>query len=279
MARTILVTGANTGIGRALVNALAQPGDTVWLACRSRAKTEPVLREVAARGATAEFLALDLADLRQSAAAARVILDRCPRLDAVVCNAGLAGHRGRTRDGYELAFGTNHLGHFAFLLPLLPLLEASNGVVVNVSSGNHYRASGIPFDALKEPTRTVTGLPEYSVSKLANVLFTAELRRRYPSIPSISLHPGRIKSDAWRAIPQPARSAVQWLLRMKPVSVGASAVAHALEMAQREGNRAPLYLHERAARPPNPAATDAVLAQQLWDYSTRACEAAQAAQA
>ena len=95
----------------------------------------------------------------------------------LVNNAGVGGQRGLTEDGFELHFGVNHLGHFALTTLLLDRLKASGpgARIVNVSSEAHYDAPGIDFDALRRRTRSITGLREYSVSKLCNVLFTQEL--------------------------------------------------------------------------------------------------------
>jgi retinol dehydrogenase-12 len=276
--RTVLVTGANTGIGAAAALQLAEPGVHLVLACRSEEKTRPVLEQVRARGAEASFLALDLADLRASTEAARAFVQRVGALHVLIDNAGLAGHRGLTKDGWELTFGTNHLGHFAFTVPLLPLLEASGGRVVLVSSGNHYKARGIDWAALCEPTKTRTGLREYGVSKLANVLFAAEIRRRHPKVDATSLNPGRIASDIWRGVPWPVRAWLPWLLRMKTVEQGGATLVNAARDARR-GEALPLYFDKLAEREPNPLARDAALATKLWELSEDAVRAAVAAPA
>ena len=108
--RNIVVTGANTGIGRITAETLAKRGAKVTLACRSEEKTRPVLDAIAAAGGTAEFLELDLGDLASVRAAAQSLLDRGEPLHVLINNAGVASARGKTKDGFELAFGTNHLG-------------------------------------------------------------------------------------------------------------------------------------------------------------------------
>lgn len=271
MTKTILITGANTGIGRACAEQLASPGVRLVLACRSRERTEPVLEELRKRGATADFLPLDLGDLESATNAARAFARDHASLDVLINNAGLAGTRGVTKDGYELAFGTNHLGHFAFTMPLLPLLEASKGCIVNVSSGNHYRAKNIDFAALRTSTKSRTGLPEYSTSKLANVLFTAELRRRYPNISSASMHPGRIASDVWRSVPSFLRPMLKLVLPMESVETGGAALVNAMRAAESaSGETLPLYFHKLNPRAANPAALREDLAAKLWDYSAEA---------
>lgn len=280
MKKTILVTGANTGIGRACAEQLAGPDVRLVLACRSREKTEPVLEEIRKRGAEAEFLHLDLGDLAGAAEAGRTFAKNNESLDVLINNAGLAGSRGMTRDGYELAFGTNHLGHFAFTLPLLPLLEQNESRgrgpsrIVNVSSGNHLRCSGIDFDALRTSTRSRTGLPEYGVSKLCNVLFTAELRRRHPSITSVSMNPGRIASDVWRSAPPFVFSLIKLVLPFGTVETGGKTLVHAMNETAKEGEELPLYFHKSKPKAANPLAHREDLAKQLWSYSHEAVQAA-----
>ncbi len=267
-ARTILITGANTGIGAACARTLAGPDVHLVLACRSEDKTAPVLAELRARGAKACFLSLDLADLTSARACARAFVEEHPRLDLLINNAGLAGSRGKTKDGFELAFGTNHLGHHELTLSLLPALEAARGRVVNVSSGNHYFAKRFELDGVREATRSTTGLAEYSFSKLCNVLFTAELRRRHPSVEATSVHPGRIASDIWRRVPWPFRAWLPTLLAMKTVDEGARPLLVASETPAQE---LPLYFHGLRPRGANPLALREDHAKALWDFSEAAC--------
>jgi retinol dehydrogenase-12 len=265
--QTIVVTGANTGIGAAHVREIARPGVQLWLCCRSAEKTEPVLHDLRARGAEAHFVALDLGDLESAKRAAGELAAALPRIDRLVNNAGVAGARGLTKQGFELAFGTNHLGHFAFTQPLLPALSAARGRVVNVSSGNHYLPRSLDLGAVRASTRSRTGLPEYGVSKLANVLFTAELQRRHPKIESVALNPGRIASDIWRQVPQPFRRVLPWLLRMGSVEEGGHTITNAASVAL---SRETLYLDKLRVREPSKLARDAALAAELWEFSAAA---------
>jgi retinol dehydrogenase 12 len=279
---TIVITGANTGIGAACALLLARPGAHVVLACRSEERTAPVLARVRDKGATASFLRLDLGDLAQSSGAGAELARRHETIDFLINNAGLGGGRGLTADGYELAFGTNHLGHFAFTLPVLARVSRARGRIVNVSSGNHRHAKGIPWDRLRERTRSISGMAEYGVSKLCNILFTAELRRRTPGITAVSMNPGRIASDIWRSVPPPFRSMLPTLLAMKPVEVGGGYLVHAAEVAL-EGKDAPIYFDKGEARDTNPLALREDLAAQLWAYSeeavARVCASAEEAAA
>ena len=178
--RTFLVTGGNTGIGRATAAGLAGRGGRVWIAARSRAKGEAAVAAIKAETGrdSVWFLLLDLADLESVRACAAAFLALGEPLHVLVNNAGVGGARGLTKQGFELTFGINHLGHFVLTDALLGCLTASAPArVVTVSSDAHYSAKGIDFEALRRP-RGITGLPEYAVSKLCNVLFTQELARR-----------------------------------------------------------------------------------------------------
>ena len=200
--KTFVVTGANTGLGRATVEALAARGaGRIVIASRSREKTQPVIDALAAKGVEVDFVALDLGDLASASRAADELLERDEPIDVLVDNAGIAGLRGLTKDGFELTFGTNHLGHFVFTEKLLPLIErAPRGRIVIVSSRAHFRAKGIDWEALRRPTAHTTALPEYAVSKLCNVLYAKELARRLAGtkVTTYSLHPGGVASDIWQ---------------------------------------------------------------------------------
>lgn len=202
--KTFVITGANTGIGRATAEALAARGaKRLLIASRSKDKTQPVLDELARLSPATEvaFVQVDLDDLASVRRAADEVLTRDWTIDGLINNAGVAGLQGITKDGFELTFGVNHLSHFLWTEKLLPLVQrAPQGRIVNVSSQGHYRASGIDWDALRKPTAHTTALPEYFVSKLANVLHAKELARRFAGekLTTYSLHPGGVASDIWQ---------------------------------------------------------------------------------
>ena len=266
---TFLVTGANTGIGKETARALAARGATVVLACRSEENGRRAIAEIAAQTGNRrlELLALDLGDLGSVRACAQAFLARGEPLHVLINNAGLAGRRGMTPSGFELAFGTNHVGPFLLTSLLLDRLrESAPARIVNVASGAHFGATGIDFDAVRKPTRTITGMREYSVSKLANVLHAHELARRLEGtgVTTYSLHPGVIASDIWRSVPWPARTVMK--RRMGSPEQGARTslyCATAPELAGQTG----LYYDRCAVRQPGAAAT-ASLGGELWRHST-----------
>lgn len=266
--RTILVTGANTGIGRTTAHELARRGAHVILACRSEEKTRPVLDDIrkTTGNDAVEFQALDLADLASVRKAANAFLARDLPLHVLLNNAGLAGQRGLTKDGFELTFGVNHLGHFLLTTMLLDRIRKSAPArIVNVSSRGHYDAKGIDFAALRQPTSTVTGLSEYAVSKLANVLFTQELARRLDGkgVTTYALHPGVIASDVWRSVPWPFRGLIK--LFMKSTEEGAQTSLYCATAPQLADQSGRYYDDCKEIAPSRYATPD--LAQELWKQS------------
>jgi retinol dehydrogenase 12 len=268
--RTVLVTGANTGIGRATALALAGEGWRVYVAARSREKGEAAVSAVraAAGSDSVFFLALDLADLDSVRSCAEAFLGRGEPLHVLVNNAGVAGRRGLTRQGFELMFGVNHLGHFLLTVLLLGrLVSSAPARVVTVASDAHYSAQGIDWDALRRPAPGITGLPAYAVSKLCNVLFSQELARRTAGsgVHSYALHPGVVASDIWRRVPWPVRPIVT--RNMLSVEQGAATslyCATSPSVASESG----LFYDKCALREPSPVATPE-LGDGLWRRSEK----------
>jgi retinol dehydrogenase-12 len=266
---TCVVTGANTGIGRVTALELARAGARVILACRSEEKTRPVIDAIRTETGRvdAEFLALDLASLASVRHAAAELLERGYPIHVLINNAGLAGHRGSTADGFELTFGVNHLGHFLFTTLLLDQLMASAPArIVNVSSRAGERSGPIDWSAVERPTQTRTGLREYGQSKLANTIFAAELARRLEGtgVTAYSLHPGVIASDIWRSVPRPLRSLM--MAFMVTTEEGARTTLHcatAPELATVSGR----YYSDSQEKAPNKLALDPALGRELWERS------------
>jgi NAD(P)-dependent dehydrogenase (short-subunit alcohol dehydrogenase family) len=212
------------------------------------------------------FLALDLADLESVRACAAEFLGRGEPLQVLINNAGVGGVRGLTRQGFELMFGVNHLGHFLLTRLLLDRLVSSGPArVVTVSSDAHYNARGIDWDALRRPARGITGLGGYAVSKLCNVLFSQELARRTEGtgVHAYALHPGVVASDIWRRVPWPVRPLVT--RNMLSVTEGAATslyCATSPSVASDSG----LFYDKCALREASPVATSS-LGRELWERS------------
>lgn len=262
-----LVTGANTGIGRITAVELARQGARVFVACRSEDKAQAVLEQIRSAGGQADFLPLDLGDLASVRECARRFLAVGVPLHLLVNNAGLAGARGMTTSGFELAFGTNHVGPFLLTQLLLDKLKASAPArIVTVASKAHYRAPGIDWEAVRKPTKARTGLPEYSVSKLANVLFSAELARRLAGsgVTTYSLHPGVVATDVWREVPALLRPLIKHF--MITPEQGAATTLHCAT-SPAVASESGLYYDSCQPKKPNRAARDEALARELWNRS------------
>jgi len=267
--KVALVTGANTGIGRVTALELAKQGAHVFVACRSAERAQAVLEEIRGQpeGGKVELLPLELGDFASIRECARSFLARGLPLHLLINNAGLAGGRGYIKEGFELAFGINHLGHFLLTQLLLDRIKASAPArIVTVASRAHYRARGIDWQAVREPTRTATGLQEYGVSKLANVLFSAELGRVLAGsgVTTYSLHPGVVATEVWRSVPWP----LGWLMKLALISPekGAQTTLHCATSASVAAETG-LYYDECRPKWPSRVAQDATLARTLWERS------------
>jgi NAD(P)-dependent dehydrogenase (short-subunit alcohol dehydrogenase family) len=267
--RTFVVTGANSGIGRTATQALAARGARVLMLCRSVDKSVPVVEAIkAATGNGAvELIPVDLADLASVRDCARGLLARDLPIHGLINNAGLAGLRGVTKQGFEVGFGTNHLGHFLLTSLLLDRLTASAPArVVTVSSEAHYRPKRWEWEPLQQPTKTRTAFHEYGVSKLANVLFTRELARRTEGtgITTYALHPGVVATDVWRRIPRPISTIAKLFMRSSEDGAKTTLYcATAPELATVTGR----YYDNERERTPSKLALDDGLARELWAKS------------
>ncbi len=270
--RVCVVTGATSGIGKVTALELARRGAHVILTARTREKGQPVAEEIrrASGNQQVEVHPLELSDLSQVRQSAASLLERGLPLHLLVNNAGLAGQRGLTRDGFELNFGVNHLGPFLFTLLLLDRIRQSAPArIVNVASNSHYDAkAGIDFDALRRSTSSLTGMSEYAVSKLANVLFANELARRLDGsgVTTYSLHPGVVATNVWRRVPWPLAWGMK-LFMLTPEKGAATTLYCATEplLATESGK----YYDNCRQRFPSRKAQDTALARELWERSER----------
>ncbi|MCV7199112.1 SDR family NAD(P)-dependent oxidoreductase [Mycobacterium angelicum] len=206
--RTAVITGANTGLGFETAAALAAHGARVVLAVRNLEKGKQAAARIAAAtpGAEVELQELDLSSLESVRAAAAQLRADHDRIDLLINNAGVMyTPKSTTADGFEMQFGTNHLGHFAFTGLLLDrLLPVPGSRVVTVSSIGHRIRAAIHFDDLQWERR-YSRVGAYGQAKLANLLFTYELQRRLaPSGTTIAVaaHPGGSNTELMRNLPR-----------------------------------------------------------------------------
>ncbi|MCW2652210.1 MAG: putative dehydrogenase/reductase [Mycobacterium sp.] len=226
--RVAVITGANTGIGYEAAAVLADKGAHVVLAVRNLDKGKDAAERIAAKSPNADLVLqqLDLTSLDSVRAAADELRDSHQRIHLLINNAGVMyTPKGSTKDGFELQFGTNHLGHFAFTGLLLDrLLPVEGSRVVTISSVGHRILAKIHFDDLQWE-RSYNRVRAYGQSKLANLLFTYELQRRLTGKNTIAVaaHPGGSDTELTRNMPALLRPAtdVLWPLMSQSADMGA----------------------------------------------------------
>lgn len=272
--KTLVITGANSGIGWEAARMCAEKGGNVVMACRSPERAQDALDRLRARvpSAKVELARLDLASLASIRACAEDLRARFPRIDVLVNNAGImAIPRTLTEDGFEMQLGTNHLGHFA----LTGLLHDRVTRVVNVSSGVHWSGS-IDFDDPMGEKR-YQKWAAYAQSKLANLLFMHEANRRHPSVVSVACHPGYASTNLQGVGPKMEKStfgtaffALGNGLLAQPAYMGAWPTVHAALADVQAGELyGPFFFGFGWPRADiqAPAAKDPATAARLWAWS------------
>ena len=277
--RTVLITGANTGIGWEAARVLASRGARVLLGCRSASNGRQAMERIRAVHADADLacVQIDLASLASVQRAAAEVAKE-PQLDVLINNAGImVPPYGRTEDGFELQFGVNHLGHFALTSHLLPMLREREGArVVTVSSAGH-KAGRMQFED-PHAERHYSAGTRYAMSKLANLLFTKALQQRLtragsPAI-AVACHPGAAATELSRHLPQ-------WLTTALPLirpfinspAEGALPTLMAATLPDAQGNDyfGPAGFMEMARSAgkvkPSPASQNDADAARLWALS------------
>lgn len=271
--RTILITGGNSGIGKATAAALARGGAGVVITARNLQRGEEAAEEIrsTARG-TVEVRELDLARLESVRSFAKSFLADHPRLDVLILNAGLTtAKREVTEDGFEMHFQVNHLAHF-LLTHLLRerLIESAPARVVVVASSAHRQAGKLDFDDLQSEKGFI-GLRVYARSKLANVMFARELARRLDGtgVTVNSVHPGTVRTgwgadgDAGRLLSLGLFLARWWFLSPEQGAATSIYLAASPEVEGKTGG----YYARRRLQEPAPAARDDAAARRLWEVS------------
>lgn len=277
--RTVLVTGGTTGLGFETVRALAAAGASVVTTARSDEKGRDACERVRALvpDADVSYDLCELADLASVRAFADRFLAGHDRLDVLIANAGImAVPFGRTVDGFELQFGTNHLGHFVLIGRLLPLLLASAPArVVILSSGGH-AGSDIVWDDIQFDSREYSKFESYGQAKTANILHAVELERRFGDrgVHAWAVHPGMVATDLGRHFTRDdyadlmkrAEAAGSELPPRVGPEIGASTQVWAAT-SDAALDCAGGYLADCAAAEARPYATDADAARRLWAVS------------
>ncbi len=271
--RVCLITGANSGIGKAAATELAKMGATTVLVCRSRERGEAALAEIKKQNGngSAELMIADLSSLQAVRQLADQFRRRHSRLHVLINNAGLFNvRRHMTADGYEVTFATNYLSPFLLTDLLLDELKASApSRIVNVSSIAHY-GGHIDFEDLNEETG-YSGFKAYSQSKLALILFTRLLAKKLEGtgVAVYSLHPGAVATNIWSRPAGPIGfiTAVPKLFMASPKK-GAQTVVYLASFPNPEGASGEYYERKRVKKSSSES-YDSGVAERLWDTSTR----------
>ncbi|KAF7644187.1 hypothetical protein LDENG_00226310 [Lucifuga dentata] len=280
--KTVIVTGANTGIGKTTAMELARRGARVILACRDRKRAEAAIQEIiqATGSSQVVFMQLDLASLQSVRSFAESFLQSESRLDVLINNAGLM-NRGKTPDGFGMIFGVNHLGHFLLTALLLECLKQSTPSRVVTVASTGYRLGHVDFSCLTAHRDLALGdsdmqiFQKYCHSKLCNILFTYELAKRLQGtgVTCYSLHPGCIKTDIGRYFSLWA--GLFWRLMVSLFFVDAMSGAQTtLHCALQPGieHLSGRYFNRCEAQMNMESKTrDAAVAKKLWELSETFC--------
>ncbi len=274
--KTVLVTGATNGIGKATALGLAAMGAKVVIAGRSDQKAKAVLGEIfaATKNENLSYLTGDLSSQAEVRRLAQEFLSLHDRLDVLVNNAGAVfDSRKLTVDGFEQTFAVNHLSYFLLTYLLLERIkQTGQGRIVNVASDAQTGAK-IDFENLQAQKR-FTGFGAYGQSKLANVMFSNELAKRLEGIgiTSNALHPGVVSTGFGDNATSPLWKAGLWLFKRFTVSPEKGAetsiyLASSDEVAGVTGK----YFDKKKSKPSNPISYDQAECERLWNVSLKLC--------
>ena len=263
--RTIVITGASDGIGAAAARTLAKAGDQVVVVGRSAGKTRALADDIGA-----EHYLADFADLSQVRDLADKLKAAYPRIDVLANNAGgIMGKRTLTVDGNEATFQVNHLAPFLLTNLLMDALTAGNAKVVNTSSAANNFGKLDLFDLTA--SRGYSTNRAYGTGKLANILFTSELHRRFheQGISTAAFHPGVVRTNFAADSTSPFRHAYRTILNrfMLTPDQGADTMLWLINGTPGADWISGAYYAKRALAKANPQAYDAELARGLWDKS------------
>jgi len=270
-----VITGGTDGIGKAAAHALALQGTKLLVHGRDPEKGLRAIAEIKARtdNPAIEFLQADfgsLADVRRLAA---TLLERAPRIDVLINNAGgIFGTRALSRDGYEMTFAVNHLAPFLLTHLLIERLKSGGPARIVTTASNAHRGSRILFDDL-QATRKYSPMGAYGMSKLANILFTRALAKRLQGsdVTATSLHPGFCRTSFGRNVPM--SPIVKSIFRIaslfaRSAEKGAETVVYLASSPEVQGASGGYYFDCKPIAPSS-AARDDDAAEQLWQVSER----------
>jgi NAD(P)-dependent dehydrogenase (short-subunit alcohol dehydrogenase family) len=271
--RSVIITGATSGIGRSAAMRIADTGARLTITARNQEKALVVAEEITARtGTEVAILPIDFSDLGSVRRAAQTYIDANDDLAVLINNAGIVvGSRAATVDGYESTIATNHLGPFLFTNLLTDLLIASApSRVINTASVAHtYAKEGILIDDLGFDDRRYKFMEVYGHSKLANILHAAELNARYgdEGVTAVAVHPGVVRTGLGSGTSRIVRLAYavggRW---MRSPDEGADTIVWLATVPNLDISQG-IYFEDRTASKSTRHARDASQAKRLWEIS------------
>jgi len=270
--KTTVITGATSGIGKETALALAQKGHAVYMLVRNIEKGEQVRREIvkASNNQDVHVIYCDLADLKTVKAATEILKEKLFAINVLINNAGgIFAERELSKDGYEMTFAANHLGHFLLTMGLMPLLEKGQARIINVSSEAH-RIGKLYFDDL-QAEKDYSSFRRYGMAKLFNIYFTKSLAERYQNkgITAFALHPGMVGTAFWAQSSGWAK-VLEFVSRpfMITSQQGAQTSVY-LAIAPKLDKESGQYFKKQRVAKPSATADNEAARNELWDISTR----------
>jgi len=270
---TTVITGATSGIGKVTALELAKKGHAIYMLVRNTPKGERVKEEIVTQTGNKNIYVIrcDVSDLQTVREAADELKEKLFGINILINNAGSAfSEKQFSRDGYEMTFALNHLGHFLLTQSLMPLLQRGQARIINISSQGHQRAKP-NFDDLKWEHTPYKVMKAYGISKLYNIYFTKSLAERYKDkgIVSYAMHPGVVNTNIWDGVKGIGKLFVSILkLFMITPEKGAETIIYLATQPKLEKLSGKYFIKNKVAK--NSAAADDVEARnKLWAISEK----------
>ncbi|HTI59498.1 SDR family oxidoreductase [Mucilaginibacter sp.] len=270
---TTVITGSTSGIGKVTALELAKKGHAIYMLVRNTPKGERVREEIVTQTGNKNIYVIrcDVSDLQSVREAAAELKEKLFGINILINNAGSAFQEKQlSKDGFEMTFALNHLGHFLLTMSLMPLLERGQARIINVSSEGHQRAKP-NFDDLKWEHTPYKVMKAYGISKLYNIYFTKSLAEKYKDkgIVSYALHPGVVNTNIWDGVKGVARFFV-WVLKLFMITPekGAETVIYLATHAKLEKNSGKYFIKCKVAKN-SVIADNAEARNKLWAISEK----------
>lgn len=270
---TTVITGSTSGIGKVTALELAKKGHAIYMLVRNTPKGERVREEIVTQTGNKNIYVIrcDVSDLQSVREAAAELKEKLFAINILINNAGSAFQEKQlSKDGFELTFATNHLGHFLLTESLMPLLQRGQARIINVSSEGHQRAKP-NFDDLKWEHTPYKVMKAYGISKLYNIYFTKSLAEKYKDkgIVSYALHPGVVNTNIWDGVKGVARLFV-WVLKLFMITPekGAETIIYLATHSKLEKNSGKYFIKCKVAKN-SMIADNAEARNKLWAISEK----------